>query len=410
MKKWVMPVTAGMTRYERTICYDRKYIAFGQGITMQEIALHRLQSQQLLQTEIQTPEAMVAWLGAVQSQEYAFAKWALHLRMPNVSDEVIEQAFSDGAILRTHVMRPTWHFVTPADIRWLLELTAPRVHAFNATYYRKLELDEALLARSHDVITKALEGGKQLTRVELAEALKQAGIDPGDSMRLGLILHHAELEALICSGGRRGKQFTYALLDERAPNAKSLPRDEALVELIRRYFTSHGPATVDDFAWWSGLTKTDTRRGLDMVGKELVSEVIDGKSYWYSASTPSPTTIAPSAMLLPTYDEYVIGYTDRSALFEAPPGTPETNSTKQARVVELFPDAARANIVFDSLIVLSGKIIGTWRRTFSKGAVVIELAPSRAWTPTETEAVNAATDQFGVYLGMPVELTYKSSR
>ena len=382
---------------------------------MRDIALDRLHSQQFVQTNFQTPGEMVAWLGAVQSQEYAFAKWALRLRLPHVSDEVIEQAFTDGAILRTHVMRPTWHFVTPADIRWMLELTAPRVHAFNATYYRKLGLDEATLTRSKNVIGRTLEGGNQLTRAELAEALEQGGIVTGDTMRLGFIMGHAELDALICSGARRGKQFTYALLDERAPNAKSLPRDEGLAELVLRYFTSHGPAQVDDFAWWSGLTKGDTRRGLEMVGRELTNEVIDGKTYWFSASTTPPNMISPTAMLLPTYDEYVIGYTDRSALFETPPeptdakeGNPTTD--KQARVVELFPDAAKANIVFDSLIMMSGKVIGSWRRTFSKGAVVIELAPMRVWTPAETESVSTAADQFGAYLGMPVVLTHKTSR
>lgn len=373
---------------------------------MQDITRLRLHNQQLVGSDFQTPDEMVRWLGAVQAQEYGFAKWALHLRLPHLTDDAIEQAFTDGAILRTHVMRPTWHFVTPADIRWMLELTAPRVHAFNAPYYRKMGLDDALLKRSLMVIAKALEGGKQLMRTEIADALRQAGIDPGDSMRLGYILHHAELEALICSGGRHGKQFTYALLDERAPNAKSLPRDEALAELICRYFTSHGPATVDDFAWWSGLTKTETRRGLELVGDKLVKEEIEGKTYWYAASTPP--AIAPSVILLPTYDEYVVGYTDRSDLFEAPPAKMTEPKTNQARGVELFPNAA--NIVFDSLIVLSGKIIGAWRRTFSKGSVVIELAPTRVWSPDETELVNAATERFGAFVGMPVVLTYKTSR
>lgn len=383
---------------------------------MQDIAVHRLHSQQLAQTDIQTPGEMVAWLGAVQSQEYAGGKWALRLRLPHVADDVIEQAFTDGAILRTHVMRPTWHFVTPADIRWILDLTAPRVNAASAFMYRKLELDDNLFARSNAVITKALAGGKQLTRAELGSALKEVGI-AAEGMRLGYIASRAELDAVVCSGARRGKQFTYALLDERAPNAKILARDEALAELIMRYFTSHGPATTDDFAWWSGLTKTDAKAGVEMVGSDLEKEVIDGKTYWLSASAMPPKSLLTSALLLPTYDEYVIGYTDRSDLFEAPPtrtlgagGNLDFDSMidTQARSANLFQESARANIVFDSMIVFGGKIIGTWRRTFSKGSVVIELAPLRAWTSVENDAVAAATEQFGDYLGMPVVLTFVS--
>ena len=197
-------------------------------------------------------------------------------------------------------MRPTWHFVTPADIRWLLELTAPRVNQANAYMYRKLELDDALFRRSNAAIARALEGGRHLTRAELASVLAQAGI-VAEGMRLGYIVHRAELDAIVCSGPRRGKQFTYALLDERAPQARRLARDEALAELTGRYFTSHGPATADDFAWWSGLTKADVKAGLEMVATQLIHKVIDSKSYWFSASTPPPRKSSHQAFLLPTY-------------------------------------------------------------------------------------------------------------
>jgi hypothetical protein len=170
------------------------------------IAIQRLYNQHLEGQKFQTPGEVVAWLGAVQAQEYALAKWALGLRMEQATDDGVEQAFNDGAILRTHVMRPTWHFVTPADIHWILELTAPRVHQFNAYMYRKLELDDALLRRSSVVIASALEGGKHLTRAELGAALAQAGIDTADGMRLGYIVHYAELERIVCSGARRGKR------------------------------------------------------------------------------------------------------------------------------------------------------------------------------------------------------------
>ena len=317
---------------------------------MQNIAIQRLHNQQLEQTDLHTPAEVVSWLGAVQAQEYGPAKWSLGLRLPpEVTDADVEQAFADGLFLRTHVMRPTWHFVTPADIGWLLDLTAPRVNQANAYMYRRLELDDALFRRSNDAIARALEGGKHLTRAELASALAEAGI-AAEGMRLGYLVHRADLDAIVCSGPRRGKQFTYALLDERAPQARRLERDEALAELTGRYFTSHGPATVDDFAWWSGLTKADVKAGLEMVAAQLVHEVIDGTSYWFPASVPPAPESSQQALLLPTYDEFVIGYTDRSAMFE----------TGQ----QLRP---REDIAFDSMIVIEGQVAGCWRRTFRKG-------------------------------------------
>jgi hypothetical protein len=260
-----------------------------------DIAHQRLQNQHIVGAPFARSEEVVAWMGAVQAQEYPGAKWALGLRMQGVKDTEIEQAFAEGKILRTHVMRPTWHFVAPADIRWMLELTAPRVHLANAYYYRMLELDDALFSRSKDAIANALRDGQQLTRAELAAVLAEAGI-VAEGMRLGYIVHYAELEGIVCSGARRGKQFTYALLDLRAPQAKTLPRDEALAELTKRYFTSHGPAMIQDFVWWSGLTVADAKAGLEMAGSSLVKEVVDGRSYWRPASMPAvvPSALSPS--------------------------------------------------------------------------------------------------------------------
>jgi hypothetical protein len=355
---------------------------------MTNIADHRLHNQRLSANKFDNAEDVVNWLGAVQAQDYPGAKWALAQRMTGATDAALDAAFAEGRILRTHVMRPTWHFVTPADIRWILELTAPRVNAVNAYMYRQLELDDALFLRSNAVLTKALQGGKQLTRNELASELAKAGIS-ADKIRLGYIVHRAELDGVVCSGPRRGKQFTYMLLDERAPQARILKRDEALAELTRRYFTSHGPATVHDFAWWSGLTIADTKAGLEMVGSQLTQETIDGNTYWFSESTTPPKATEPEALLLSTYDEFVIGYTDRSALFETEP--PQT-------------EGARTNIVFDSMIVMGSHIVGSWRRSFSKGAVVIETAPFRPFTAAENEAFTAATQRYGDFLGVPVVL------
>lgn len=352
---------------------------------MSTIAAQRLHNQQLTQTMLHTPGDVVAWLGAVQAQEYAHARWALGLRLNGVPDAAIEQAFADGTILRTHVMRPTWHFVTPADIRWLLALTAPRVHAVNAYMYRKLELDDALCGRSNTAIANALVGGVQLTRGELGTVLGQVGI-VATRMRLGYIVHRAELDALVCSGARRGKQFTYALLDERAPHAELLPHDEALAELTKRYFTSHGPAQIHDFAWWSGLTIADTKRGLVMAQPQLTHSVIDGKMYWHAASSPTIQPSTLTAYLLPPYDEYVIAYKDHSAILDP-------QHLEQAK-----------GAIFGGVTVIDGHVLGNWRRTFSEGTAVIESAPFRLLTTAEHDALAAAAQRYAAFLGMPVVL------
>ena len=234
---------------------------FPMAATPTELLTARLRNQQLIASTRRKPAQVVSWLCAMQAQDYPAAKWAIGLaRARHARTRDVEQAFNDGLILRTHVLRPTWHFVAPEDIRWLLALSAPRIHATNAYYYRQAGLDAKTFAKSCAMIHRALEGGKTLTRAELAMHLKRAKV-PADGLKLAYLMMHAELEGVICSGPRRGKQFTYALLDERAPATKPKTRDEALAELAKRYFASHGPATVRDFAWWSGLTTKDAQTG-----------------------------------------------------------------------------------------------------------------------------------------------------
>lgn len=352
-----------------------------------DIARRRLYNHHLVGTRFDKPAEVVAWLGAVQSQDYAGAKWAVAQRTHGCTDADLDQAFAEGSLLRTHVLRPTWHFVTPADIRWSLAITAPRVHALNAHMYRQFQLDDALFLRSSEVLVKALEGGRQLTRAELGATLGQAGI-AAEGMRLGYLVHFAELEAILCSGARRGKQFTYALLDERAPQAKRLAREEALAELTKRYFTSHGPATLKDFTWWSSLTLADAREGMEMVKSHFVSEVVGGQTLWFAPSTSVAKASTPEVYLLPNYDEY-ISYADRSAIFDGP-------------YADWFDP--RKNEVFVHMIVIDGQIVGAWRRTFKKGAAVIQQKAFRPFTPTEEEAIVAATQCFSQFLGMPVVL------
>jgi hypothetical protein len=358
-------------------------------MTHLNIAQQRLHNQLITRQTFENADDVVRWLGAVQAQDYAAAKWALGLRMQNSTEEIIEQAFTDGTVLRTHVMRPTWHFVLPADIRWMLALTAPRVLATIAYYDRTLGLDNAVLTQSNAVLVKALQGARHLTRAELASVLQHAGLATDNVQRIGHILMHAELHGIICSGARRGKQFTYALLDERAPQARALDREEALAELARRYFTSHGPATLQDFVWWSGLTVADAKTGLGMVTTQLMHEIIDNQTYWRSASTPPANDLSRTVYLLPNFDEYTVGYTDRSAIFD------ESDAEK-------FDTPGS---VLNPTIVLDGLVVGTWKRTITKQGVILTASLFTTLTKDETRALVESAERYGAFHNMPVKIT-----
>ena len=324
----------------------------------------------------------MSWLGAVQAQEYPYSKWGLALRMRRATDAAVERAFTDGAILRTHVLRPTWHFVAPADIRWLLELTAPRVRAVLASYDRKLGIDAAAIKRANRTIAATLRGGVQLTRAELKAVLTEAGVKVDGTQRLARVIMHAELEGIICSGARRGKQFTYALLEERVPATRRLGREEALAELARRYFTSHGPAQVQDFAWWSGLASRDVRAGLEMTREHLAEEVVEGRRYWRAASMEAVRRPRRVAYLLGPYDEYLIAYKDRSAAF-APPASKSV--------------AGRGP--FAAPVVLDGEVVGGWRRSGDEGSVSITLDLPRRLDRDDRRLVREAAERYGAFLG-----------
>ncbi|HYY90136.1 MAG TPA: winged helix DNA-binding domain-containing protein, partial [Chloroflexota bacterium] len=287
-------------------------------LTPSDVLRLRLANQHLASQRLTDPTQLVAHFGAVQAQDLPSARWALGQRLRAATEASIEQALADGAILRTHVMRPTWHFVAPQDIRWLLALTAPRVRAVMSNYTRALGIDAALIERTNATITMALKGGRYLTRTELGASLRSSGIEVPDKVALCHIFGFAELDGVVCSGPKRGKQQTYALLEERVPPTPTRDRDEALAELTRRYFTSHGPATLRDFAWWSGLTIKDGELGVALNGPALEQHSLDGQRYWcapIAGSTPSNVPPAAETFLLPRYDEYTVAFTRRELFF-----------------------------------------------------------------------------------------------
>lgn len=355
-----------------------------------DIARQRLHNQRLVTTTFQNPNEVVSYLGAVQAQDYAGAKWALGQRIQNATEAALDRSFNAGEILRTHLMRPTWHFVTPADIRWMLMLTAPRVHAANAFMYRNLELDKVTLKKGNAALEKGLQGGRQLTRSELASVFRKAGII-ADGLRMGYFLMYAELEGLLCSGPRRGRQFTYALLEERAPKVNPLRHDEALAELVKRYFSTRGPATLQDFTWWSGLTMAEAKNGIEMVRSQFGSEVLNGQTYWFASSlAPAPLReTLLTAHLLPNYDEYFIGLKDRSAIGEV---------AQRSNLPENSPS------LLANVIILDGQIVGGWKRILKKDAVVVQLDLLTTLTKAQKQATAEAAEQYGKFLGLAVNL------
>jgi hypothetical protein len=349
---------------------------------LSSIADLRLHNQRITRPGRRGVENAVAWLGAVQAQEYGPAKWGLALRSPgSITDAAIERAIDQGRILRTHVLRPTWHFVSAADLQWMLELTAPQVHRRMSTYDRQLGLDAGIMTRATGVIERALGENRYLTRRELGAHLHRAGL-PSKTMELAHLAMHAELEGLICSGPRRGKQFTYALLADRVPAARRLQPDEALAELTRRYFRSHGPATIRDFVWWSGLRTADARRGLEM--NRARSREVDGLKYWTIGREPGSASRPRSGVhLLPIYDEYLVAYRDHRAV----------------------PRPAYAIGNFLHALVIGGQVAGTWRTIPDDRGFVIDVRTLRRLTAGERRGLAQAVARYRRFLGVPVSLS-----
>jgi hypothetical protein len=356
---------------------------------MPNIATQRLQNQQIEYPHMKNPVEVLSWLGAIQGQDYSGAKWSLGLRVPGSTDAEIETLIAEKQIVRAWLMRGTLFLVAGADLRWMLELIAPRTIANGMRRKRELGLDEETLSRSNNILIKALEGHKQLTRRQLLGILEEHGIS-NEGQRGIHLLQHAAQHGLIFQTTVYNNNPLFMLLDEGLPDAKTMSRPDALAELARRYFTSRGPATLQDFAWWAGMTMTDAREGLEAVKHLLVEEKVDEVSYWlpvnasYKDAPDSPCVYMP-----PGFDEYLLGYKERSAVLAA------------QHAEKVCPGK---NGVFFPTIVCDGQMIGTWKRTFAKGKVVITISPFESITNAEKEAFIAATARFGEYHDLPVEV------
>jgi hypothetical protein len=347
----------------------------------------RLINQRLVDAPFKTPVEVVRWFGAMQAQDYPGAKWGIGLRMRTATDAAVQAAFDSGAILRTHALRPTWHFIAAADLRWMLALTSPRVQGANARVYQQLELDDGMLRRACKVIRKTLER-THLTRAELGEALNANRISV-TGQRLAHVVMKAELDGLICSGPVRGKQHTYALLDERITETKKLSGDEALCELARIYFRSHGPATANDFSWWSSFTVAECKRAVQMLGNEVESAVVDGKTYWFANEALRIDVKLPVVHLLPNYDEHVVAYRDHGPSLD--PRAPTAL-------------AGWGNGLTTHMIVLNGLVIGGWRRNLEKDHIRMRMHLHVSLKARERTALKRAIVAYASFMKLPVEV------
>jgi DNA glycosylase AlkZ-like len=323
-----------------------------------EIADIRLVSQQLTGTKLTTPKEIVEWMVAMQAQDYPMAKWAVGVRLPGSTDGDIEASIDSGSIIRTHLLRPTWHFVAGEDVAWLIDLTRTQIKAAQRSRDRQLELTEEEYTKSNTIIEKALSTGVHLSREELLRELNKANIAT-DQNRSAHLLARAELEKIICSGATRNNKPTYALFSQRVPQAKKLTREEALSQLARGYFASRCPATLQDFTWWSGLPAGEARQALELVKMEFNPETIDGKTYWLTVDFSISQSNLASVLFLPTYYEFMLSYTDRSASIPA---------ELESHMREISDRG-----VFRSIIVVNGQVVGIWKKTIKKEQILLEL-------------------------------------
>lgn len=335
-----------------------------------DIGCSRLAAQRLTEPRCKSPGDVVRWMGAVQAQDYGQAVWAIGSRLSAGSVSAVERAIAAHQLVRTWPMRGTLHFVAPENVRWMLKLSEDRQRAATKTRHAQLELDAATLKRSHALFEKALANGQTLTRSAMMALLEGAGI-PTQEYRGYHILGHAAQTGLILVGPMAGKEQTFVLLDDCVPDAPSLSREESLRELARMFFTSHGPATVQDFAWWGGLTLTDARAGLESAKDDLASEGI----WWFGKRRLEKA--AARVHLLPGYDEYLLGYKDRGDVLD------------KAHAPRIVPGG---NGVFYPIVVIDGQVVGTWKRKVTKKGVEVAIATFGPQEDLEAELRRAAED------------------
>jgi len=353
-----------------------------------EIARIRLLNHHITRRPLEAPVDLVRHLGAVQAQDYLGALWALGLRLRSATESSVEQALAERMIVRTWPMRGTLHLVAADDARWMLSLLAPRVLRSAAARHRQLGLDDGVFTRAERILTRALEGGKQLTRPAMYRLLEADGIATSDSRGLHILGFLAHRQVLVL-GTREGRQHTFRLFEEWVPPTSARTREESLAELAIRYFSSHGPATIQDFAWWSGLTIAEVKEAIALAGSRVISETFDGQTCWLGENAAVSDERKHRVHLLPPFDEYTVAYRNRDAVVDP-------------------AHARRVNAgggMLNAVIVIDGRVVGTWKRTLKKGEVLLTLEPFGRLKRDERQAIDAVADRYGAFLGMPARVT-----
>lgn len=357
-------------------------------MTLSEIAQLRLIAQHIVSSDFKTPADVVRYMGAMQAQDYASAKWAIGLRLPGSREQDTEQAVRDRTILRTWPQRGTIHFVAPEEVRWRLNLSTPRILTGAKRRHENLKLDQATFDKALGLFTDALQGDKQLSRPNMMKVLENGGISTATQRGYHILWYLAQ-NGHLCFGPLEGKQVTFALLDEWIPKTDAIPREEALKRLASSYFRSHGPAAMQDLMWWSGMMAADIKLGIELAKPGLMSIDVDSKTYWMDRNVPDMKLPSPSVYLLPSFDELLLGYKDRTATLDL------------EHMLKIVPGM---NGMFAATVVIDGKVEGVWRRTIKKKEIIVELAPFGKLTSAQLEAIDTVITSYGRYLGLKATL------
>lgn len=337
------------------------------------------------------PDAVVEHMFALQAQDYPGSLWSVGVRCgAGVSPADVELAIAERRIVRTWPMRGTLHLLAPADVRWVLAFLAPRVVDRVAKRHETLGLTDEVFARARAQFTEELSGGRELSRPDAMAMLEADGIDASDQRGYHILLRLSQ-EALLCCGPMRDKQQTFVLLDDwiAAGTAQqdSPSSEQALARLAERYITARGPATIADFAWWAGISKGDARDGFDAIAHHLEQITIHGVEYWVlPAEGDEDESDSPSVHLLPGFDEYMLGYTDRSA---------QLGSHRRA-----YGSTVSSNGMFSATLVIDGRVAGTWRRTVKNDHVEIAVKPFGKLSAAEKDALDVAAARYGEFKGL----------
>lgn len=354
-------------------------------MTHKEISHHRLAAQKLLETNPSSPQEIVHHLGAMQAQDYAMAKWAIGSRC-QANEAAIEEAINSAKIIRTHILRPTWHFVSAEDIYWMLDLSAPQVKRFTASAAKKYGYEAKKLDHITIQIEKLLSGNNHLTREEIMQELNIKKTSSEDFLSAAIMMN-AELDGLVCNGKMKGKQITYALLEERVSKPKTnLTKEEALAKLALRYFESHGPATLLDFSWWSGFSPTSCKLAINAIELQLNFVEIENQMYWFKTTISDADNLREIIHFLPAFDEILISYKTREASI----------------LLEHQSKAFTNNGIFKPIILENSKVIGTWKRTIKKDHAKIETQFFNETESSKKQIIFEGIKAFENYLGTKI--------